>query len=81
MHLALFSVILLAHACAPSVAPETRLSVAQAESAFDPFSTGLNGPRYRALHLRALHLRDHLDVSRWARSLAERSVNFGVRLA
>lgn len=40
----------LAQSCAPSVAPETLLSVVRTESGFDPFTIGINGRPHRALH-------------------------------
>jgi type IV secretion system protein VirB1 len=42
--------LLLAHNCAPSVAPETLISVAHVESRFDPLAIGVNGRTPRALH-------------------------------
>jgi type IV secretion system protein VirB1 len=40
----------LAATCAPSVAPQTLLSVAKVESGFDPLAIGVNGPRPMRLH-------------------------------
>lgn len=50
MFLTLAAALALAQRCAPDVAPETLLSVAHAESGFDPLSIGVNGPRPQALH-------------------------------
>ena len=50
MPLALPVMLALAQACAPSVAPATLLSVAHAESGFDPLVIGVNGRRPRTLH-------------------------------
>ena len=50
MLLSLAAALSLAQRCAPGVAPETLLSVAHAESGFDPLSIGVNGPRPQALH-------------------------------
>lgn len=38
------TVLALAEACAPQVAPATLLAVARAESRLDPFAIGVNGP-------------------------------------
>ena len=50
MLLSLAAALTLAQRCAPNVAPETLLSVAHAESGFDPLSIGVNGPKPQALH-------------------------------
>ena len=50
MLLSLAAALTLAQRCAPDVAPETLLSVAHAESGFDPLSIGVNGPKPEALH-------------------------------
>jgi type IV secretion system protein VirB1 len=50
MNLSLPAVLLLAQHCAPNVAPETLISVAQVESRFDPLTIGVNGKSPRALH-------------------------------
>ena len=50
MVLPLVLLIGLARSCAPSVAPETLLSVVRTESAFDPLTIGVNGRPHRALH-------------------------------
>lgn len=50
MLLSLAAALALAQRCAPDVAPETLLSVAHAESGFDPLSIGVNGPKPQALH-------------------------------
>ncbi len=41
-------VLALAAACAPQVAPQTLLAVAQVESGLDPLAIGVNGPGGRA---------------------------------
>lgn len=53
MALTLAAAVALAQACAPSVAPETLLSVAQAESRLDPLTIGVNGRPHQALHPRS----------------------------
>lgn len=50
MLLSLAAALTLAQRCAPEVAPGTLLSVARAESGFDPLSIGVNGPKPQALH-------------------------------
>jgi len=42
--------LLLAQHCAPTVAPQTLISVAHVESRFEPLTIGVNGPAPRALH-------------------------------
>lgn len=44
MPLDLATLLPLAAACAPTVAPQTLLSIAQVESGFDPLAIGVNGP-------------------------------------
>jgi type IV secretion system protein VirB1 len=41
----LATLLTLAPACAPAVAPSTLLAVARAESGFDPYAIGVNGPK------------------------------------
>lgn len=48
--LALPVLLALSRSCAPEVAPETLLSVARAESGFDPLTIGVNGRPHRAFH-------------------------------
>lgn len=48
--LALATLVGLSTACAPQVAPATLLSLARAESAFDPLSIGVNSRPRRTLH-------------------------------
>jgi type IV secretion system protein VirB1 len=50
MSLTLASMLLLAQNCAPTVAPETLISVAHVESRFDLLTIGVNGRTPRALH-------------------------------
>lgn len=50
MNLSLAAILILAQQCAPAVAPETLLSVAQVESRFDPLTIGVNGRPPRSLH-------------------------------
>lgn len=50
MPLALATLLALAQACAPDVAPETLLSVARAESGFDPLVIGVNSRPHQTLH-------------------------------
>ena len=45
MPLDLATLLTLAPVCAPTVAPSTLLAVAQAESGFDPYVIGINGPK------------------------------------
>jgi type IV secretion system protein VirB1 len=42
--------LLLASQCAPTVAPETLVSVARVESAFDPLAIGVNGAASKRIH-------------------------------
>jgi type IV secretion system protein VirB1 len=53
MPLALIDMQHLAATCAPSVAPQTLLSVAKAESGFDTLAIGVNRPRPISLHPRS----------------------------
>jgi type IV secretion system protein VirB1 len=49
MTISIAAAIVLAEQCAPTVAPETLLSIVQVESSFDPLAIGVNGlPRVQA---------------------------------
>lgn len=52
MPLSLIDMQHLAATCAPSVAPQTLLSIAKAESGFDPLAIGVNRPKPVRLHPR-----------------------------
>ena len=76
MALSLPALIALAHACAPTVAPATLLSVARAESAFDPLTIGVNTRPHRSLHPATVR-----EAVKQASALAARGVDFDVGLA
>ncbi|MFC5342875.1 lytic transglycosylase domain-containing protein (plasmid) [Brevundimonas staleyi] len=50
MDLELDTMLALARACAPNVAPATLVAVAHTESRFNPFAIGVNGPTPRSLY-------------------------------
>ena len=50
MDLELDTMLALARTCAPYVAPSTLVAVAHAESRFNPFAIGVNGPAPRSLY-------------------------------
>lgn len=76
MPLPLATVLFLAAHCAPNVAPQTLLAVAQVESGFDPFAIGVNGPSpYR------LRPRSAAEAIRWADALLEKGQSIDLGLA
>ena len=75
-HIALPVALALARSCAPQVAPETLLSVAQAESGLDPWIIGINGRPHRSLHPGSA-----AQAIATADDLRRRGLNFDVGLA
>ena len=74
--LALPLLLALARTCAPGVAPETLLSVAYAESRFDPLAIGVN-----AKGARALTFESPAAAAAAAEDLQRRGVDFDIGLA
>jgi type IV secretion system protein VirB1 len=71
----LATLLTLASACAPAVAPSTLLAVARAESGFDPYAIGVNGPK--PLHLTFSDRTAATDAAR--RLVAEgRNIDLGI---
>ena len=66
----------LAQRCAPSVAPETLLSVVAVESRFEPLTIGVNGRPHRALHPASRE-----DAVRTATTLLQAGANLDLGLA
>lgn len=75
MSLSLAAALALASQCAPSVAPETLLSVVHVESRFDPLMIGINGLPHQVVAPRSL-----ADAVAQAKALigAGRSVDLGL---
>ena len=74
--LPLVTALALARACAPAIAPQTLLSVVQAESGLDPLVIGVNGrPRT------SLHPADRADAVRRARALVAEGRDLDLGLA
>lgn len=76
MNLSLAAILILAQQCAPTVAPETLLSVAQVESRFDPLTIGVNGRSPRSLHPA-----DKAEAVRQARELIASGASVDLGLA
>lgn len=74
--LALPVLMALASTCAPSVAPTTLLSVARAESGFDPLTIGINTAPHRSLHPTSA-----AETVAMAHTLMRRGVNFDIGVA
>lgn len=70
------TLLALASACAPAIAPSTLLAVARAESGLDPLAIGVNGPRASRIVARTLP-----EAVAAAERLAAEGRNFDLGLA
>jgi type IV secretion system protein VirB1 len=72
----LSAALALANTCAPSIAPETLLSIVSVESGFDPLVIGVNGARPRTVRSATKS-----DAARTASALIARGENIDLGLA